>query len=131
MTSKRIQVYEDALLRLIESGKRISFDAVALEAGRDRGAIKGNEPEIIELKNKITEAKNLQKLKNGGTTDAQKNSELLREIKELKGLIKELKEQNAVKTGQINSLVYENHRIKNKLSDYQKGNGSILSVVRN
>ena len=99
MTSKRIQVYEDALLRLIESGKRISFDAVALEAGRDRGAIKGNEPEIIELKNKITEAKNLQKLKNGGTTDAQKNSELLREIKELKGLIKELKEQNAVKTG--------------------------------
>ena len=124
-------MYEDALLRLIEGGKRISFDAVALEAGRDRGAIKGSEPEIIALKNKITEAKNLQKLKNGGTTDAQKNSELLQEIKKLKEKVKELKEENAVKVGQINSLIHENHRIKNKLSEYQKGNGTLLSIAKN
>ncbi len=131
MSSKRVKLYEEALQRLIEQDKRISFDAVALEAGRDRGAIKGNDPEIIELKNKITTAKNLQKLKNGGTTDAQKNSDLLNEIKELKKRIKDLKEKNSAKAGQINNLVYENHKLKNKLSEYQKGNGSILSVVRN
>ena len=130
MSSKRVKLYEEALQRLIEQDKRISFDAVALEAGRQRGAIKGNDPEIIELKNKITAAKNLQKIKNGGTTDTQKNSALLKEIKELKTKIKALKEKNAIKTGQINNLVYENHKIKNKLSEYQKGNNSILSIVK-
>ena len=44
--------------------------------------------------------------------------------------IKALKEKNAIKTGQINNLVYENHKIKNKLSEYQKGNNSILSIVK-
>lgn len=112
MSSKRIKPYEEALQRLIEQDKRISFDAVALEAGRQRGAIKGNDPEIIELKNKITAAKNLQKIKNGGTTDTQKNSALLKEIKELKTKIKALKEKNAIKTGQINNLVYETIRLK-------------------
>lgn len=130
MSSKRVQIYEEALHRLIEKGVRISFDAVAMEAGRDRGAIKGNDLEIIELKNKITEAKNLQKLKNGGVTDAQKNSALLKEIKDLKQKIKELKESNAIKTGQINKLIYENFRIKNKLSEYQKGNASFLSLIK-
>ena len=57
MSSKRVKLYEEALQRLIEQDKRISFDAVALEAGRERGAIKGNDPEIVELKNKITAAK--------------------------------------------------------------------------
>lgn len=131
MSSKRVKLYEEALQRLIEQDKRISFDAVALEAGRERGAIKGNDPEIFELKNKITAAKNLQKLKNGGTTDAQKNSDLLKEIKDLKEKNKDLKEKNATKAGQINNLVYENHKLKNKLTEYQKGNGSILSVVGN
>lgn len=130
MSSKRVKLYEEALQRLIEQDKRISFDAVALEAGRERGAIKGNDPEIVELKNKITAAKNLQKLKNGGTTDAQKNSNLLNEIRELKKEIKDLKEKNAAKAGQINNLVHENHKLKNKLSEYQKGNGNILSIVK-
>lgn len=130
MSSKRVQIYEEALHRLIEKGVRISFDAVALEAGRDRGAIKGNDPEIIKLKNKITAAKNLQKLKNGGTTDTQKNSYLLKKINELKKEIKDLKEKNAAKAGQINNLVYENQKFKNKLSEYQKGSRSILSIVK-
>ena len=129
MSSKRVKLYEEALQRLIEQDKRISFDAVALEAGRERGAIKGNDPEIVELKNKITAAK-IFKNKNGGTTDTQKNSALLNEIKELKAKIKELKEKNAIKAGQINNLVHENHKIKNKLSEYQKGNHSILSIVK-
>lgn len=130
MSSKRVKIYEEALQRLIDRNEKISFDAVALEAGRDRGAIKGNHPEIIELKNKIIEAKNLQKLKNGGTTDAQKNSALLKEIQKLKEVIKDLKASNAAKAGQINNLVVENFRIKNKLSEYQKDNGNILSIVK-
>ena len=130
MSSKRVKIYEEALQRLIDRNEKISFDAVALEAGRDRGAIKGNHPEIIELKNKIIEARNLQKLKNGGTTDAQKNSALLKEIQKLKEVIKDLKASNAAKAGQINNLVVENFRIKNKLSEYQKDNGNILSIVK-
>lgn len=130
MSSKRVKLYEEALQRLIEQNKRISFDAVALEAGRERGAIKGDDLEIIELKNKIIEVKNLQKLKNGGTTDAQKNSVLLKKIRELKEVIRELKEQNSAKAGQINNLIHENFRIRNKLSEYQKSNSSILSIVK-
>lgn len=92
MSSKRVKLYEEALQRLIEQDKRISFDAVALEAGRERGAIKGNDPEIVELKTRSPQQKS-SKNKNGGTTDTQKNSALLNEIKELKAKIKELKRE--------------------------------------
>ena len=57
MSSKRVKLYEEALQRLIEQDKRISFDAVALEAGRERGAIKGNDPEIVELKTRSPQQK--------------------------------------------------------------------------
>jgi len=64
MSSKSIQRYYDALKRLeanepiiLPKGTKINNDTVALEAGRRRGAIKGNSPEIIELKKQIYENK--------------------------------------------------------------------------
>lgn len=131
MSSKRIQNYEEALQRLIDRNERISFDAVALEAGRDRGAIKGNDSEIIALKQKITIAKNLQSMKNGSLTDNEKYLSTLKELKEWKEKYKELKSDNIVKTGQINSLVYENFNLKRQLEQYIDKRENIIEIVKN
>ena len=130
MSSKRIKNYEDALQRLLDRNESISFDAVAIEAGRDRGAIKGNDPEIIALKQKITIAKNLQKMKNGGLTDHEKYLSTLKEVKELKEKLKEEKSKNAAKAGQINSLIYENFNLKRQLDQYIDKRGNIIELIK-
>jgi hypothetical protein len=130
MSSKRIQNYEDALQRLLDRNESISFDAVAIEAGRDRGAIKGNDPEIIALKQKIKIAKNLQNMKNGGLTDYEKYLSILKEVKKLKEELKEEKSKNIAKAGQINSLIYENFNLKSQLDQYVSTRENIIKLIK-
>lgn len=130
MTSKRIKNYEDALQRLLDRNESISFDAVAIEAGRDRGAIKGNDPEIIALKQKIKIAKNLQNMKNGDLTDYEKYLSILKVVKKLKEELKEEKSKNAAKAGQINSLIYENFNLKSQLDQYISTRKNIIEIVK-
>jgi hypothetical protein len=120
MWSKSIQRYYDALKRLQENepiilpkGSKINNDTVALEAGRKRGAIKGNSPEIIELKRQIYESKikliskaipkkdsnrdsEYQKLLANYKIQSAKLASTLFELQQVKAELKTLQEKNLI-----------------------------------
>lgn len=67
--TKPLKMYYLALLRLVQNkpkilsiNSKINLNNVALEAGRNRGAIKGSTPEIVELKNIINSFKKDRKI---------------------------------------------------------------------
>lgn len=60
-STKAINDYTLALEELIKNNEKITFDAVSIKAGRGKGAIKGNSPEILQLREKIIKAKTAQK----------------------------------------------------------------------
>ncbi|RGD88091.1 hypothetical protein [Acinetobacter sp. SWAC57] len=115
--SKALVNLNEALNRLIVNtpirvpkGSKINNDTVALEAGLKRGAVKRSRPELAELLDNIREAE----AKRLGNEYSKKNSKIVmqNEALKLKQQLKELQEKYDVQLSQINSLIFENHRLK-------------------
>ena len=115
--SKALVNLNEALNRLIANApirvpksSKINNDTVALEAGLKRGAVKRSRPELAELLDNIKEAE----AKRLGKEYSKKNSKTVmqNETLKLKQQLKELQEKYDVQLSQINSLIFENHRLK-------------------
>lgn len=115
--SKALINLNEALNRLISNtptrvpkDSKINNDTVALEAGLKRGAVKRSRPELAELLDDIKEAE----AKRLGKEYSKKNSKTVmqNETLKLKQQLKELQEKYDVQLSQINSLIFENHRLK-------------------
>lgn len=115
--SKALVNLNEALNRLISNtpirvpkGSKINNDTVALEAGLKRGAVKRSRPELAELLDNIREAE----AKRLGKEYSKKNSKIVmqNEALKLKQQLKELQDKYDVQLSQINSLIFENHRLK-------------------
>jgi|GEM_PF-7088643 len=122
--TKSIQRYYDALDRLLEQGAKISFDSVSLEAGRGRGAIKGDSAEIFELKKYILS----KKTNNSATSNTQVTEDNSPEdsYTNLKLRYNQLEIENQMQAERLISLVYELHETKKKLSDLLASNNNII-----
>ncbi|HFP7023718.1 TPA: hypothetical protein ACHKB2_001572 [Acinetobacter baumannii] len=133
MSQKSMNEYYSALDRLIrdepmnlEKGAKINFDTVALEAGRGRGAIKGDSEEIRNLKIKINEAQTLKKKKNADRANA-------KEIKDWKGKYFQLKEkyenlgrEQKVQAEQLVSVIFQLAETKKELANIMRKNNNII-----
>lgn len=115
--SKALVNLNEALNRLIANtpirvlkGSKINNDTVALEAGLKRGAVKRSRPELAELLDNIREAE----AKRLGKEYSKKNSKIVmqNETLRLKQQLKELQEKYDAQLSQMNSLIFENHRLK-------------------
>lgn len=115
--SKALVNLNEALNRLIANApirvpksSKINNDTVALEAGLKRGAVKRSRPELAELLDNIKEAE----AKRLGKEYSKKNSKIVmqNETLKLKQQLKELQEKYDLQLSQINSLIFENHRLK-------------------
>ena len=115
--SKALVNLNEALNRLITNtpirvpkGSKINNDTVALEAGLKRGAVKRSRPELAELLDNIREAE----AKRLGKEYSKKNSKIVmqNEALKLKQQLNELQYKYDVQLSQINSLIFENHRLK-------------------
>jgi len=115
--SKALINLNEALNRLISNtptrvpkDSKINNDTVALEAGLKRGAVKRSRPELAELLDDIKEAET----KRLGKEYSKKNSKIVmqNETLKLKQQLKELQEKYDIQLSQINSLIFENHRLK-------------------
>ncbi|MEB6625376.1 MULTISPECIES: hypothetical protein [Acinetobacter calcoaceticus/baumannii complex] len=126
--SKAIIAYYAALERLINQEKRISFDAVALEAGRGRGAIKGNTIEITQLKNAITLAKEEQEKKLKRRDPQNKLAELNRVKDNYKVKYKELLKINASLMEQLASTIFELAELKLEIKKNSSSNSNIIKI---
>ncbi|WP_171334279.1 hypothetical protein [Acinetobacter soli] len=124
--SKSVKAYYSALDRLISQNKRISYDAVALEAGRGRGAIKGNSLEIIELKKAISKAKDEQTIKTNLNSPQEKlaNAKRIKDNYRLK--YEELKKINEILLTQLVSTVFELEELKIEFERVLKSKKNIL-----
>lgn len=135
--SKALVNLNEALNRLITNtpirvpkGSKINNDTVALEAGLKRGAVKRSRPELAELLDNIREAE----AKRLGKEYSKKNSKIVmqNEVLKLKKKLKELQDKYDVQLSQINSLIFENHRLKREnqfLSD--ENNNKIIGFKIN
>lgn len=135
--SKALVNLNEALNRLIintpirvSKGSKINNDTVALEAGLKRGAVKRSRPELAELLDNIREAE----AKRLGKEYSKKNSKIVmqNETLKLKQQLKELQDKYDVQLSQINSLIFENHRLKREnqfLSD--ENNNKIIGFKIN
>jgi len=115
--SKALVNLNEALNRLIintpirvPKGSKINNDTVALEAGLKRGAVKRSRPELAELLDNIKEAE----AKRLGKEYSKKSSKIVmqNETLKLKQQLKQLQEKYDAQLSQINSLIFENHRLK-------------------
>jgi hypothetical protein len=132
MSQKSINEYYSALNRLItddpiylEKGTKINFDTVALEAGRGRGAIKGNSQEIVALKIKIKEAQLLKERQSKSKTAINKNIDWKIKYMKLKDEYLSLKFEQKVQAEQLVSLIFELAEMKKKLAIYNLDNNII------
>ena len=127
--SKALINLNEALNRLISNtptrvpkDSKINNDTVALEAGLKRGAVKRSRPELAELLDNIKEAE----AKRLGKEYSKKNSKTVmqNDTLKLKQQLKELQEKYDVQLSQINSLIFENHRLKreNQFLNEEKNN---------
>lgn len=127
--SKALINLNEALTRLISNtpirvpkGSKINNDTVALEAGLKRGAVKRSRPELAELLDNIkaAEAKRL------GKEYSKKNSKIVmqNETLKLKQQLKDLQEKYDVQLSQINSLIFENHRLKREIQFLNEENNN-------
>jgi len=123
--SKALINLNEALIRLVSNtpirvpkGSKINNDTVALEAGLKRGAVKRSRPELAELLDNIKEAE----AKRLGKEYSEKNSKIVmqHETLKLKQQFKELQEKYDVQLSQINSLIFENHRLKQELGQFKE-----------
>lgn len=97
----------------VPKGSKINNDTVALEAGLKRGAVKRSRPELAELLDNIKEAET-QRI---GKEYNKKNSRIVmqKEALKLKHQLKELQEKYDAQLSQINSLIFENHKLRSEL----------------
>lgn len=118
--SKALINLNEALNRLISNtpirvpkGSKINNDTVALEAGLKRGAVKRSRPELAELLDDIKEAE----AKRLGKEYSKNNSKIVmqKETLKLKQQLKELQDKYDTQLSQINSLIFENHRLKREI----------------
>ena len=118
--SKALINLNEALNRLISNtpirvpkGSKINNDTVALEAGLKRGAVKRSRPELAELLDDIKEAE----AKRLGKEYSKKNSKIVMQTEtlKLKQQLKELQDKYDTQLSQINSLIFENHRLKREI----------------
>lgn len=124
--SNMLQNYEAALERLIEnkptnprlikSKYKINKATVALEAGRDPSAIKNNNPELGELRGKIKRAEITRRNLNNLPLQKDYKGIVDRKNNEYESL-KKLYETQLI---QLNSLIVENKKLKDKLKAYEK-----------
>lgn len=136
--SKALINLNEALNRLISNtptrvpkDSKINNDTVALEAGLKRGAVKRSRPELAELLDDIKEAE----AKRLGKEYSKKNSKIVmqNETLKLKQQLKELQEKYDVQLSQINSLIFENHRLKreNQFLNEENNNNKIIDFKTN
>lgn len=104
----------------VPKGSKINNDTVALEAGLKRGAVKRSRPELSELLDDIKEAET-QRI---GKEYNKKNSRIVmqKEALKLKQQLKELQEKYNAQLSQINSLIFENHKLRSELCIFQEEN---------
>ncbi|TMS45875.1 hypothetical protein [Acinetobacter lwoffii] len=111
-----IQDYRDALARLISNkgvvitgDYKINFDTVALEAKRQRGAIKGNTEDILTLKQDILEAEKKRNYKNQSSESEVRKILKAKNAKyqELELENKKLKAEVEILSGQLASVIYQ------------------------
>ncbi|MBU3081598.1 hypothetical protein [Acinetobacter baumannii] len=134
MSLKSIKDYYSALNRLInddpiyvEKGSKINFDTVALEAGRGRGAIKGNSQEIITLKIKIKEAQLLKEKQSDSKISIKKNIDWKIKYMKLKDEYLSLKSEQKVQAEQLVSVIFELAEMKKKLAMYNLNNDNLIN----
>ncbi|MEB6666851.1 hypothetical protein MXM33_07375 [Acinetobacter vivianii] len=126
--SKPIIEYYAALSRLIDQERRISFDSVALEAGRGRGAIKGNTIEITQLKNDITLAKVDQEKRLKRRDSKYKLTELSRVKDNYKVKYKELLKINSSLMEQLASTIFELAELKLEIQKLSPPKSNIIQI---
>lgn len=134
--SKALINLNEALNRLISNtplrvpkGSKINNDTVALEAGLKRGAVKRSRPELAELLDDIKEAE----AKRLGKEYSKKNSKIVmqKEASKLKQQLKELQEKYDAQLSQINSLIFENHRLKREIQFLNEENNNKIINFKN
>ena len=127
--SKALINLNEALNRLISNtpirvpkGSKINNDTVALEAGLKRGAVKRSRPELAELLDDIKEAE----AKRLGKEYSKQNSKIVmqNEALKLKQQLKELQEKYDAQLSQINTLIFENHRLKREIDFLNEENNN-------
>ncbi|HHP0278273.1 MULTISPECIES: hypothetical protein [Acinetobacter calcoaceticus/baumannii complex] len=133
MSQKSMNEYYSALDRLIkdepinlEKGTKINFDTVALEAGRGRGAIKGDSEEIRNLKLKIHEAQALRKKKNTSKVNTNENKDWKAKYFELKAKYENLAREQKVQAEQLVSVIFELAETKKELTGTTKNNSNLI-----
>lgn len=126
--SKATKAYYAALKHLINEGKRISFDAVALEAGRGRGAIKGDTPEIRALKEAILNAKAEQETKFKRNSPQHKLAESIRIKDNYRAKYEEVVQINNVLMEQLASTVFELEELKLEMQRILRSNNNIINM---
>lgn len=134
--SKALINLNEALNRLISNtpirvpkGSKINNDTVALEAGLKRGAVKRSRPELAELLDDIQEAE----AKRLGKEYSKKNSKIVlqTEALKLKQQLNELQEKYDTQLSQINSLIFENHRLKREIQFLNEENNNKIINFKN
>lgn len=133
MSQKSMNEYYSALDRLIkdepinlEKGTKINFDTVALEAGRGRGAIKGDSEEIRNLKLKIHEAQALRKKKNTSKVNTNENKDWKAKYFELKAKYENLGREQKVQAEQLVSVIFQLAEIKKECDNFQDKNNNLI-----
>ena len=131
-----IQNYRDSLARLIRNEGniikgtyKINFDTVALEASRERGAIKGNSEEILSLKQDILEA---ERIRNERSSNFLLDTRQLLKAKNHKYkelLVENQKLNTEIETlsGQLASVIYQLALAKKEILD----NKGVIDFVKN
>lgn len=99
-------------------GYKINNDTVAIEAELKRGAIKRSRPELAEFLEEIKEAEANRLGKEHSKIDSK--IVLQNDFKKLKTKLNELQSKYDTQLLQINSLLYENHTLKNELKQYEE-----------
>lgn len=131
-----IQDYRDALARLISNegviitgDYKINFDTVALEAKRQRGAIKGNTEEILTLKQDILEAEKKRNYKNQSSKSNVRKILKAKNVKyqELELENEKLKAEVEVLSGQLASVIYQLALAKKEILE----NKNIINFTKN
>ncbi|QDK97119.1 hypothetical protein FM020_04130 [Acinetobacter tandoii] len=137
--SKAIKNFEDALQRLIDGKPRIisipysiNNDTVALEAGRQRGAIKKSRPELAELLKAIAKAEACRTSKNvTEKIDVRdiKLQEAHKKIQLLEAELSEIKDKYKKQLEQLTSVMYRNNQLQRELRVNKTPENNLLDFM--
>lgn len=137
--SKAIKNFEDALQRLIDGKPRIisipysiNNDTVALEAGRQRGAIKKSRPELAELLKAIVKAEACRTSKNvTEKIDVRdiKLQEAHKKIQMLEAELSEIKDKYKKQLEQLTSVMYRNNQLQRELRVNKTPENNLLDFM--